>query len=69
MSERVPKQCSFGKPSRCVEKGLEIVKGSCTVWGEVKAKVYSSSGEAWEAEMTGLGDAQGGQHDFGSDLT
>lgn len=54
----------------CVEKGLEIAKGSCTVWGEVTAKVsVTSSGGAWEAEMTGLGDAQGGQSDFGFGLT
>lgn len=65
-----PKQCSFGKHSMCVEKWLEIVKGSCTVWGKVTAKVsVTSSGEDWEAEMTGLGGAQGGQSDFGFGLT
>lgn len=54
----------------CVEKELEIVKGSCTVWGEVKAEVsVTSSGEAWEAEMAGLGGARGGQSDFGFGLT
>lgn len=39
-------------------KGREIVKGSCMVWrevrGEAKGKVsVTSSGEAWEAEVTG----------------
>lgn len=50
------------------------MKGSCTVWGEmrgeVKAKVaMMSSGEAWEAEVTGPGGAPGIKATSGFGLT